>query len=347
VDEMFNAAVDTGLPEEEEAVQQLVQILRRRIHQEIVGDVSKTFARRGDFTPIARRIEAAEDLGSTDTTLGTVLGTASFSEIEELRNLVRLGFGIPEVDSEIGGGVPKGTLTTLIGEEKGGKSMSLVQVSAEALLKEHNVYFATLELPRVFQLIRLKANLTGVPIDSIINGSLPVAKERVRQLIEGEDGRLEVKEFSAGTTTPRDIFRWVKASEAHSGNRCSVLVIDYADLLSAGKDLKSYEAGKKVYIELRAFARAHDCWVFTASQAQRKTKDRKRIKLEHVADSMHKVRIADLIISLNKADDDTDSLVWHIAGGRYCPTGAETPPLPHDFECGRVGPVNRQVPWEA
>jgi hypothetical protein len=38
-------------------------------------------------------------------------------------------------------------------------------------------------------------------------------------------------------------------------------------------------------------------WCFTASQAGRPSKDqKKKVDLEHVADSMHKVRVADLVI---------------------------------------------------
>lgn len=340
----FNDAEDFGLPDEDNAVRELQAIIRRRMQNEIVHHAMEEYAKRGDFSRIKEEIDKAQRLGEVDSSPGIVMGASSFAHIEYLRNTDRLPFGILEVDMEIGGGILRGTETVIIGPTKAGKSMSLTQVCANGFLLGWNVYLATLELPLAYQLARLKSNLTGVDIDAIMNGSMDIAKERLQDLMEMDMGTIEIKDFTARATTVKEILTWVEDSEKQSGRKCDVLVIDYPGLLTTEKEKRTYDAMKEIHTLLFNWAKTRHNWVVGAEQPQRASRGRRKIGTDDVADSINTVRIADLIISLNP-EEDGESIMWHIAGSRYCPTGGEVGPLPHNFACARIGPLDREEPW--
>jgi hypothetical protein len=344
VNKYLNDADDFGLPDIEEAVSELAALLKRRMQKEIVRDASGEYARRGDFTALQKKIELANSLGAIDDSVGTTVGLGSFDEIQKLQNLERLPFGIFEIDKEIGGGFPRGTETLFIAPTKGGKSVSLTQILATSALHKVPCAEISLELPVPMQLARLKANLTGLPIDAIMNGSMPEARKRMEQLINAGLAPIQMKWMPAGTTTPQAVIDWVHRLEDRMKIEFPVLVIDYANLLLAPKSEGSYQAGKYIHRTLFTFAVKENRWVFTAEQPQRKQRGRKIIGTDDVADSMHSTRIADLSMSINPSEDGGD-LTWHIAGSRYCATGETLGPFPHDFECARVGPVDREEPW--
>ena len=87
---------------------------------------------------------------------------------------------------------------------------------------------------------------------------------------------------------------------------------------------------------MRLFAHETKKWVSTASQAKRSAgKDKKRvIGLDDVADSINKVRVADLVITINGQDE----LEYAVEKNRYGRAGVRVGPLPHDFACGAMVP---------
>jgi hypothetical protein len=122
-------------------------------------------------------------------------------------------------------------------------------------------------------------------------------------------------------------------------------VRDYADKLTAKKQEKGagdYKIGQVVYEGLRLFAvdKKHFSW--TASQSRGRGGDggkkKKRLDLEDTADSIHKIRVADLVVTLNK-DDETQEMNVFVAKHRTGRSRVSVGPLPLNFELGRVAPV--------
>ena len=219
-------------------------------------------------------------------------------------------------------------------------SMMLSHIAADALFEGMSVLYATLELPEAEVLARLKANLTGLPINAILDGSMEQAKSRIAEL-ETRLGIGYVQEFTPHMTTVADLGEWVTRCEDTIGSSIDVLIVDYADRLSAPTEKSEYQAMRVVYEELRQLGVDHNCFNWTASQASRQQKGSKRTDLNHVADSMHKVRIADLVITLNVKGEDTDLLEYYIAKHRTGRSRVIVGPLPTEFERGRISPVQR------
>jgi len=287
-----------------------------------------------------------EGIGRVDISLGTPMAEARRS-IDSIHDLERLSLGIQELDMQLGGGPPRGTESVVISSTGGGKSMMMNTVCANALLLGRSVLYATLELPVPWVMARLKAALTGVPINSILNGHLEEASLKLDALLP-RLGRFWCQEFPAGVATPEDLFSWVELYRAREGIYPDLLVIDYGDKIRA--DARKEENGSaafgRVFEKFRLFAHEHSLWVLTACQSRniRQTPGTKKkkadrtslIEKEDVADSVAKIRVADLVITLTSKED---GVIYKVGKYRYGQGDSIVGPLPHDWECGRMVPV--------
>ncbi len=123
-------------------------------------------------------------------------------------------------------------------------------------------------------------------------------------------------------------------------------MVDYADRVGAkakkGEQQSEYLGALSVYEGLRLYAAERKIFCWTASQASRqKDARKKRLDLDDVADSMHKIRVADLVITLNvTGDDGTDPMIkLFIAKHRTGRSRVEVGPLPTEFERARICPI--------
>lgn len=339
--EMMERAEERGLPSVDEAVQELVPILKRRMEQEAIKSALDDYGKRGDLGHAQELLDKSRKLGVSGENAGVVIGDQSFGAIERVRQMERLPTGVEDLDFALEDGLGRGQLGIFMGGAGDGKSMALSHQTAYAVLQGYNCMYATLELPEPIVLARIKAGLTGIPINRILDGQTKEAKKRLKKLWPTM-GRCEVKEFTAHATTVDDIRRWVRDSERASGKACDLLVIDYADKLQAPRENNEYLAMRVVYEGLRIFGVEKKIWVWTASQAGRgKGKKGQKMDLEDVSDSMHKVRVADLVITLNATEDEIGGreMSYFVAKNRTGKSRMSVGPSPTDFTHGRIAEV--------
>lgn len=347
VSDLFDAAEDAGLPSEETTVAELKPILSKRIKSEAVRVVMDEYAKDGDFARSTALMAKANRLGDTNTSVGTKLGAGSYAEIEKLKHLERLPLGIMELDQALDGGLRRGGLGVLVGASGDGKSMGLSHVGANSMKAGLFVLYATLEVIPADVLARVKANLTGVPINAILDNP-----EIVRaQLMGMALGPFIVQEFTPQATTMEDVEAWVASAEEQEGRKVDLLITDYGDKLiapkSSGRDGENgYTQGRVVFERMRVYANEGHVggriWHWTAAQGTRQKDKRKRLDLNDVADSMHKIRVADLVVTLNAQDDD--QMGFNVAKHRHGRSKMYVGPLPTDFVCGRIAPVTVDSP---
>ena len=346
VNDLFERAEDLGDFSSESVSDELAPILRKQEEQKALLRAIDTYKKGGDLTRLAEAVTQASRLGKVDTSLGTKIGMDSFEDITNLRHLDRLPTGVDDLDLMIDDGLGRGSLGVLIGGSGDGKSMALSQIAAYGLTEGLHVAYATLELPEAHVLSRIKAALTGVEISTIMRGS-PHDKEARRRLksMAGELGCGLVKEFTPHATTVEDVKDWVKTCEDSEGREVDLLVVDYGDKLFAQKQDSQYNAMRVVYEGLRILATEKKFWCWTASQSGRrgnKGKDKKAVRLDlnDVADSMHKVRVADLIITLNVSETETGGrdIEFFVAKNRTGRARFSVGPMPTEFEIGRIAP---------
>ena len=345
VADMMDGAEDSGLPTEDAAVAELTPVLRHQIETEVVRATVEEFStKRGNWRRVTEMVAMADAIGKVDQSPGVAFGGGAFDVIKRLRYLTKLPTGILELDAALDGGAYRGTLSVAVGGPGAGKSMLLGHVTANSLHLGQHVAVATLELPEPVWLARLAANVTGIPTNKILNGSLEVARAKLEE-VAPHLGRCTVKYFTPGATTVQDVQKWVGDIEQRAGQPVTVVVVDYGDKLRpTGKSSErepEYAAMNRVYEGFRIWVEQAQKWGWTASQAQRNTKRKKVVSLDDVADSMGKVRVADLVITLNVPEDQSE-VVFLVGKNRLGPAGSRVGPLPTEFAMGRMVPVSRE-----
>lgn len=338
--EQINSCIDLlfehTVPPEKEIISELRPVIQRKIQAEAVKKAIETYGKDGDFSEVTAIINKANRIGQVDTSIGMRLGITSLKEIERLRHLEKMSLGIPELDIVLRGGPPRGTETVFIGPPGAGKSMTLSHVVSKNAILGMFCVVATLEVPEPVWVARVMANITDTPIDVIMDGDHKKLKKQITKL-HPTLGTVIVKDFPAKLTTMLDIREWVKQVEAAEGYECDLIAIDYGDKMrSHSKDDQSEYSGQgTVFEDFRLFVHERKKWGITASQSTRRAGKEKnrRIELDDVADSMHKVRVPDLVITLNPQEDQ---MAYHIAKNRYGKSDITVGPFPYDFECGKI-----------
>lgn len=338
---IYDQAEDRQLPEEEAVIDLLAPIVKRRLQSQAVVAAHDEFAKRGDFESVRKYLGQAEQIGSFERATGVQIGKSSFEVIGSLQGLARMPLGIMELDIALQDGPPRGTLNVWLGDSGAGKSIALASMAAEAMRNRVFVGLVTLELPKHVQLARIIANLTDIDTDTILE--VPDIRRQAEERLEGllpTLGACVVAEFAPDVTSVADLKQWVEEEEQRAGAKMDALVVDYADKLydPRVKNDNTYQEMRHVYEGLRRdIAVARNMWVYSASQASRPNRDsQKRLDLGHVADSMHKVRVADLVISLNVRGDDGDQIEFYVAKNRLGRSRFSVGPLPHDWAKGRI-----------
>lgn len=338
---VFDAAEDYGLPDAKAVADELTPLLRRRAQSEAIMLSHDEYARRGNFKVVREHLERAERIGMASINVGTNL-TAGFAEISQIKALERLPTGVLPLDVQLNEGLARGQMGVALGGSGDGKSMFLSSQASEAIRRQHHTVYASLELPRTVILARIQANLTGVPVNQILEHAGDRAEaERRMNVMSQHIGACFVEEFSPHATTVNDIKDWVERCEQQLGAPVGLVAVDYGDLLYDPriKGDNEYIAMRYVFEGLRRDIAVPNRWLWTAAQAGRPSKDMgKRLDLQHVSDSMHKVRVADLVLTLN-ARDDGAQLLYYVAKNRTGKARMQVGPEPTDFERGRIAPL--------
>lgn len=336
--------LDAVDPAPDDAAAELVPIVRRKLQAEAVLAAHDEFAKRGDFATVVSQIERASRLGAEAEVDALDFDVAGFAELDDRAE--RLGTGVMELDAAIKGGTRRKELGFVLAPMGGGKSLFLINVAANALRRGMHVGVVTLEMSPAQQFARLAANLTGIPTDDILDK--PDQRARAEGKLRGmlaQLGACSIAYMTPDATTVADLIPWVAAREAKVGRKMSLLVVDYADKMvpkPGQKHDNTYVAMKHVYGGLRTeVAVARDMWVWTGSQAKSRDKRHKGpITTQDAADSMHKGREADFVVSINKEDDmdgdDSGMVSFHVSKNRGGRDGFSVGPCMTDRERGRI-----------
>lgn len=195
-------------------------------------------------------------------------------------------------------------LSSILGGAKAGKTTGLINFAKAASLAKYNALYATLEVSPKIISERLDASISGQVMDKLAE-NLNDVDEKVRSMM-AEAGTLNIVEYPTGTLRPADLRRLLDMHLA-AGIQYDLVVVDYADIMAP--DVRSQdgiENSKSIYEGLRAIAQEYNCAVLTATQTNREGFKSSVAKAEHVAEDFNKVRIVDLMISINKTDEEME-----------------------------------------
>lgn len=196
----------------------------------------------------------------------------------------------------------KKELSIIMGGAKAGKTTALIGFAKAASLAGKNVLYVTLEVSAKIISERLDASISDTEMRELAK-SIHDVRTKV-QALQKRAGKLKIHEFPSGTFSPAMLRRLIERYKS-KGIKFDLIVIDYADLMAPDfRYNDAIENSKGVYTGLRAVAFEEDVAMLSATQTNREGFKSSVAKAEHVAEDFNKIRIADLVISINITEEE-------------------------------------------
>jgi len=199
--------------------------------------------------------------------------------VEEEELIHRIPTGLGTIDDTLEGGLPRHNLALLVGPKASGKSLTMVNLGANARMLGYNILHISFE-------------------DSIRQ----IRKRYSKKFGTYKDdwGKLMINEFPSGGATVAD------CEALTSLYRPDVVIVDYLNEMGSGKDRanRSEELGDSAR-GLRGMSTRHNCTVITAQQAGRSAKfSEENVSAEDAFWSYEPSQVADVVITLNQTRDE-------------------------------------------
>jgi replicative DNA helicase len=193
-------------------------------------------------------------------------------------------------------------LSVLMGAAKAGKSMALLSSSLHACAAGYRTLYVTLEVAA-----SICANRIDSHISDIVMSELELHPDDVEgKVIEfmSKAAPLVIHEFPTGSMRVSDLRRLIEHYKAQ-GVTFDMVVIDYADLMAPERMTDNVqENSKSIYVNLRGLAMLEGFALLTATQTNRTGATKAVAGMTDVADDFNKIRIADVVISINKTEEE-------------------------------------------
>ena len=195
-------------------------------------------------------------------------------------------------------------LAIFMGGAKAGKSTALINAALSAVMEGHNVLYVTLEVAREIVGARADANLADMTMDEL-RSNPHTARERIAEFSEKPKiGKFKIHEFPSGTMKPSDLRRLIQHYKAQ-GIQFDLICVDYLDIMAPNfRTNDPIENSKSIWVDVRAIAMEEDVAMLSATQTNREGFKSSVAKAEHVAEDFNKIRTADLVISINKTEEE-------------------------------------------
>lgn len=309
VKEAADAVYETDISDRDYVVDECASFAR---HQAIIAAMEKSVGLLDgrDFDAIEAQMKEAFQVAAHDDSPGHDL----FADIEarsESRKEILAGKRIPAVTSgskefdarTADGGFTKGELAVLLGPAKRGKSFGLLNFAIGGAKAGHNVLMITLENSTRITTDRADAFLSGVATKEL-KDHIDLVEERVREVLK-DAGLFKLHEYPTGAFSPRDLKRLIERYRA-KGILFDEIVVDYWDIMKPSVSYRddSIKESASIGIELRAIAKEENVAMLTAIQSNRDGFKAETAKAEHAAEDFNKVRLADLLFSINATEEE-------------------------------------------
>jgi KaiC/GvpD/RAD55 family RecA-like ATPase len=210
--------------------------------------------------------------------------------------------GIPELDSQLQGGLWAQEIGVVLAPSHRGKTQFLVSCGQHNLQQGRDVIHFTGEISRARTAIRYYQGLLDLDRRAILK-----APQTVKARIEALGlPRWRIVDHSAGPFTTADVHRSVRQF-VEEGAVHPLIIVDYIDLVQAvARSSKNREDTNLTLVtkELRQIASEFGAGLWTASQVHRPGWSVSHIRMQHVAESIGKVNYADVVVTMNQTLDE-------------------------------------------
>lgn len=194
-------------------------------------------------------------------------------------------------------------MSVLMGAAKSGKSMAMISFGVNAVASGYRTLYVTLEVSSDIIAQRIDANVAERAMSELVLHPNDV-QEKV-DLFMSKAAPFIIHEFPTGTMRPSDLRRLIERYKAQ-GTVFDLVVVDYADLMAPERATDNVqENSKSVYVNLRGLAMQEGFALLTATQTNREGAKKAVATATDVAEDFNRVRIADVLISINKSPEES------------------------------------------
>jgi replicative DNA helicase len=263
-----------------------------------------------DFDGIGRVMKVALDVGAhvdmDAYDYGEMIGARTGERVDRAAGMLPptgITTGYEKIDQELyHRGWGKRELSVVLGGAKAGKTTALMSFGINAMAARFNVLYVTLEVSSRIIANRMDANISNVIMNELGEHIHDVAN-KVKDFNK-RAGKFILHEFPTGSLTVSDLRRLIERYKARS-IQFDLVIVDYADLMAPEhRSDNERENSKGVYQTLRGLAMQEDIALLTATQTNRDGYKAAVASAIHVAEDFNKVRIADIMISINKSEEE-------------------------------------------
>lgn len=265
-----------------------------------------------DFDKISSALKSALDVGEHGDTSGYdyagMVDARTDERIERAAGKLPptgITTGFADIDRVLyHKGWGKRELSVLMGGAKAGKTTALIDfaISACGHINRYNVLYVTLEVAAKIIAERLDSRISQ-NIMSELGSHIHDVKDKVKKFMD-RAGKFVIHEFPTGSMRVSDLRRLIERYKSR-GIKFDMIVVDYADLMAPERFTdNAIENSKNVYVSLRGLAMQEDLAILTATQTNREGAKKAVATMTDIAEDFNKVRIADIIISINRTEEE-------------------------------------------
>ena len=255
---------------------------------------------------------------------GVALTTALYDYLERLEQRQQgkippgISTGFPVLD-DAGVYFDAGTLNLLIGVTSGGKTAAALQLIRQIAAQGKHIVILSLEMDDDALCQRLLAGATGIEMRVFREASLGAAMwDSVSDATNALTQAGHVTLIDEGITTIDALQIEVQRLQADAAAGCDLLIVDYLQLLDAGRRTGNREeAVSSVSRALKRLARQCRCAVLALSQINNAAEDRNQPSLRDVRESGAPTHDASVALYLHRPDPRQPAWVnWHVLKNR-------------------------------
>lgn len=243
------------------------------------------------------------------------LGTDYFSGIRERWDRLNSASLEPKfrtpfetLNDALEGGLAHKEMAMVVAPPGVGKSLFLANQAARSVLDGHNVLYISLEMAEDRVAQRMDSIFTRIQQKELSN-RVDDIEERLDIISKQWEkrGKLMVKEFPTKRLSVTGLRAFLNQLKNYEDFTPDVLIIDYLELMKTERDMAEYQGQERLAQELRGVASEYECLVWTATQTNREGKKVNIITDAELADSYGKIRVCDLVFSINQSEQEFDS----------------------------------------
>jgi len=222
-----------------------------------------------------------------------------------------LALGLPDIDRAMGGGIPRGTLTVVLGGTNVGKSLFLLNSSWKFLQDGFKVLYLNLEGQDTQPLLRIASRAIKVPYGRVRFNNLNEKEiEKKNKFISEYKDDIRIYHMGDWSYTLEKFI--ALCEDVKEEFPFDVVMVDYGQILKTSQKFNTMrEQMSYVHRGLASIASMHDCAVITVAQgnrdAQNKNNQGNLLRLVDVAECFDMTRAAATVLTLNRSDKDIAS----------------------------------------